>query len=226
MDGEKKKERILCLGDSNTFGYDPRSWFGDRYPADVRWAGRLNTPDREIINCGQNGMCIPREREFAVIRALVRSKRPVDIITVMLGDNDFLTAASAETVTARMRTFLSSLVEASEGERILLIAPPPLKPGEWVQSERVIGETYRLGALYRALAEELGVEFADAADRAWSSPMTASTSPKTATPHSRPGWSASWKADGERFRVVVMTMEKSMPEKACSFLFAGLRKHI
>ena len=164
MDGEKKKERILCLGDSNTFGYDPRSWFGDQYPADVRWAGRLNTPDREVINCGQNGMCIPREREFAVIRALVRSKRPVDIITIMLGDNDFLTAASAETVTARMRTFLSSLVEASEGERILLIAPPPLKPGEWVQSERVIGETYRLGALYRALAEELGVEFADAAD--------------------------------------------------------------
>ena len=159
---QNKMQRILCIGDSNTFGYDPRSWFGGCYPAGVRWTDRLRNDSREVINCGRNGMCIPEEREFAVVRSLIRSRRPVDIITVMLGDNDFLTAASAETVTARMRAFLTSLLDASEGERILLIAPPPLNLGDWVRSERTVAETGRLGALYRALAEELGVDFADA----------------------------------------------------------------
>ena len=164
MGVEKKKERILCLGDSNTFGYDPHSWFGGCYPREVRWTGRLERPGREVVNCGQNGMRIPGKSEYGVIRALVRSKQPVDIITIMLGDNDFLMEATAESVTKRMRDFLTFLLETAEEARIILIAPPPLRIGEWVQSERVIRESFRLGALYRELAAELGVDFADAAD--------------------------------------------------------------
>lgn len=164
MGVEKKKERILCLGDSNTFGYDPHSWFSGCYPHEVRWTGRLERPGREIVNCGQNGLRIPGEYEFGVIRSLIRSKQPVDVIAVMLGDNDLLGEATAQTVTARMRQFLTFLLDAAGEARIILISPPPLKIGEWVRSERVIGETCRLGALYRVLAEELGVDFADAAD--------------------------------------------------------------
>ena len=29
-------KRILCIGDSNTFAHDPRSYGGDRYPREVR----------------------------------------------------------------------------------------------------------------------------------------------------------------------------------------------
>ena len=29
--------RLLCCGDSNTYGYDPRSFFGDRYPKESHW---------------------------------------------------------------------------------------------------------------------------------------------------------------------------------------------
>ena len=29
---------VICFGDSNTYGYDPRSYFGGRYDADNRWA--------------------------------------------------------------------------------------------------------------------------------------------------------------------------------------------
>ena len=48
--------RILCFGDSNTFG-----WIGRldgptlRFPSDIRWTGRLSTllgPDFEIIEEG------------------------------------------------------------------------------------------------------------------------------------------------------------------------------
>ena len=31
--------RLICFGDSNTYGYDPRSFFGGRYPG--RWTDLL-----------------------------------------------------------------------------------------------------------------------------------------------------------------------------------------
>ena len=33
--------QIVCFGDSNTYGYDPRSYLGSRYPADGRWVDLL-----------------------------------------------------------------------------------------------------------------------------------------------------------------------------------------
>ena len=33
--------RILCYGDSDTYGHDPRSPLGKPYPPDVRWTDRL-----------------------------------------------------------------------------------------------------------------------------------------------------------------------------------------
>ena len=33
--------RIICYGDSNTQGYDPRSPYGDDYPHEIIWATRL-----------------------------------------------------------------------------------------------------------------------------------------------------------------------------------------
>ncbi len=33
--------RMLCYGDSNTYGYDPRGFFGGSYPAESRWVGIL-----------------------------------------------------------------------------------------------------------------------------------------------------------------------------------------
>ena len=32
------KRRILCFGDSNTYGYDPR---GGRFDEETRWTGKL-----------------------------------------------------------------------------------------------------------------------------------------------------------------------------------------
>ncbi|MBQ5443032.1 MAG: arylesterase, partial [Oscillospiraceae bacterium] len=65
-------KRILCFGDSNTYGYDPRSYFGSQYPADVRWTGLLQTMGWEVANCGQNGLCIPREAQFPAVADLLR----------------------------------------------------------------------------------------------------------------------------------------------------------
>ena len=51
-------KKIVCYGDSNTFGYDPKS-FSLRYPEDIRWTGLLRDAGYDVINMGMNGREIP-----------------------------------------------------------------------------------------------------------------------------------------------------------------------
>ena len=95
---------LLCIGDSNTYGYDPRSYFGDRYPADIRWTERLGS--WKAINCGMNGLAVPYNH--TVFTDLIRSKSP-DVVAVMLGTNDLLEGSNAETTAKRMEAFLTDI---------------------------------------------------------------------------------------------------------------------
>ena len=150
--------RLLCIGDSNTYGFDPGSCLGGRYPANVRWTERLDA--WEVFNCGMNGLTIPTEGK--VWKNLIESRNP-DLVTIMLGSNDLLEGRSADEAAARMESFLKTLLDSSKS--FLLIAPPPMKPGTWVPSESLIRESGRLCRLYRDLADKLGIDFADA--REW-----------------------------------------------------------
>ena len=149
--------RLICIGDSNTYGYDPRSYFGSRYPTDICWTSCI--AGWEVSNCGMNGLTIPSDGR--VWQNLIESKQP-DLIMVMLGSNDLLEGSSAETASDRMEAFLEKLLE--KGKPILLIAPPPMQPGVWVSSEKQIEESRKLGKLYRAVAESLKTDFADAGE--------------------------------------------------------------
>jgi len=143
-------KRILCFGDSNTYGYDPRSFLGDRYPADVRWTGRLKAAGYNVINEGQNGRAIPWQAP---------ALPECDLFIVMLGGNDLLMGASAVQAADRMEGFLAAFPRP-----VLLIAPPPMQPGSWVTEARLIPDSVELAGYYRALAERLGIYFADAGD--------------------------------------------------------------
>ena len=149
--------KLLCIGDSNTYGYDPRSYFGSRYPAEVRWTDRLDGYD--VINCGVNGMTVPRE--YTRYIGLARLHEP-DLVIVMLGTNDLLSGLSGEEITGRMGGFLDSMI--SEGSPVLLISPPILQHGEWVHDDEVVEESQSLGELYRKLSEEKSCLFADAGE--------------------------------------------------------------
>ena len=47
---------IICFGDSNTYGYDPRSYLGGRYNPDSRWVDILaEKTGWTVCNMGQNG---------------------------------------------------------------------------------------------------------------------------------------------------------------------------
>ena len=158
--------RILCFGDSNTYGYDPRGFFGDRYGAEDRWVDLLaKQTGYECINAGSNGREIPRN-PYAL--RLLTDHAPVDVFLVMLGTNDLLQGASAKEAADRMEAFLNSLLPHCQ--QILLVAPPPMKRGAWVPTDVLVAESIHLAEEYKLLAEKLKITFVDA--RHWNIELT------------------------------------------------------
>lgn len=154
--------RILCLGDSNTYGFDPRSYFGGRYPKEDRWVDILaQKTGWEMRNAGENGLEIPyRAYEVTFFHQMVSDCLPLDGLVVMLGYNDLLQGAEVQEVAARMERFLRALPVARE--KILLVAPPPMRLGGWVTEEGLVTASAELNRQYQALAQRMGTAFADA----------------------------------------------------------------
>lgn len=168
--------RILCFGDSNTYGYDPRLGSTGRYPESQRWTGRLNAlQDVYVRNLGMNGARIPRNANY--VEEICLSESP-DLITIMFGSNDVLEKVAyaeqirlrlsygevAERVAFDMGRFLGEVQGRLAGEaspKIVLIAPPLMTRGTWTD-DRIVDEVKRLAPLYRELAADLGVSFLDA----------------------------------------------------------------
>ena len=148
--------RILCFGDSNTYGYDPRSYFGDRYASDDRWPDLLaKYTNWEILNDGCNGRRIPEHYHTT------RELAPVDIFLIMLGTNDLLQGASPGEAAARMENFLASVYP--HHHNILLVAPPALKRGAWVPTDALVAASEQLAEAYAPLAQRQNVTFLNAA---------------------------------------------------------------
>lgn len=156
---------ILCYGDSNTFGHDPCSPTGARFPRSERWTGLLCSTGLQVINCGLNGRQIPSgETELHAAAEQICSHLPLAVATVMLGTNDLLWNAAfhAEDVALRMDRFLRCLLSKVGETHLLLIAPPPMERGVWVTEDRLLTESRRLATLYADIADSLGIGFCDA----------------------------------------------------------------
>ena len=156
--------RTLCFGDSNTYGYDPRSFFGGRYPVEQRWVNILSgMTGWETINAGENGRKIPqREGEIRRLLDLLEVEKP-DYLIVVLGSNDLLQGATPETAAQRMEALLRRVLQ-TEKTKILLVGPPPKERGEWVPSEELVHASEELAIQYRQVAEKLRIGFADAGE--------------------------------------------------------------
>ena len=148
--------RVICYGDSNTYGYDPRSYIGGRYPASDRWVDLLaEKTGWEVENRGLNGREIPGHS--------ISVPSDTGLLIVMLGTNDLLQGASASEAAARMEAFLNQLLP--DCKNILLVAPPPMKRGAWVPGDGLVEESIHLAQAYKALAQKLRIPFADT--RGW-----------------------------------------------------------
>lgn len=135
------KKRILCFGDSNTWGYNPVD--GSRFSKNVRWTGVLASNlgiSYEIIEEGLNGRTTVWDdpingyksgKEYLI--PCLESHKPLDLVIIWLGTNDLkhrfsLTAFDiAEGAGALVKIVQNSDVGPSGiAPEVILIAPPKL----------------------------------------------------------------------------------------------------
>lgn len=150
--------KIVCYGDSNTYGWDPRSFSGNRYAHP--WPELMaEMTGHDVTNCGEPGRTVPcREEHLKWFARDVKAAAP-DLLIIMLGTNDlfYTLAPTADRVADRMRNMVRYAIRNELAERILLlscacIAIPEEGYGDMLEemSER-----------YREIAEEEGIRFAD-----------------------------------------------------------------
>ncbi len=159
-------KKILCFGDSNTFGFDSRSYIGDRFPKNIRWTGILDDmPEYEIINKGMNGREIPDDDwDLGYVEKMLKDNAPFDLMVIMLGTNDmmFTFQRRIDPVVNRMKGFLDFIINECQlpAEKILLLAPPQLELERYGQGH-LDALSRQLGPAYEKLAKQYGTFFAD-----------------------------------------------------------------
>ena len=184
--------KIICYGDSNTYGFDPRLGSPGRLAKNERWTGILDSePDIEIVNEGMNGRCIPSASyEYRSLKKILERHYDADMLIIMLGSNDlFMTrGATAEKIADKMRDVFVNVPELTSWKtsgttaaggsgpesqkRILLVCPPA--PSDRVLFYEMVGIPMSQSAesaarvmkelpeKLAAVAAEFGLEFADA----------------------------------------------------------------
>lgn len=169
--------RALFFGDSNTYGYDPRSFMVGRYAPDKRWTGvlqALTEGDWVIIGKGRSGRFIPdSDAACEAFFQTLEEYAPLDLLGIMLGTNDvlFMRQPSADPAAQKMEALLKKTLErlSGKGTKILLIAPPGLHLYE-DEDGAFAGAMKELSLRYKEIAEKLGICFADA--EGWDLPVS------------------------------------------------------
>lgn len=171
--------RILCFGDSNTFGYKPDK--SGRFDENIRWTARLQRKLGENYQIIEEGLCgrttifedalRTGRRGLNMVGTLVETHNPIDIFVVMLGTNDCKTryGATAGIIAKGMGQVIEQAkAKASKEMKILVISPILLGHGVGDEgydvefdehSEEVSG---KLAREYEKLAKENHYYFLDA----------------------------------------------------------------
>ena len=173
---------ILCYGDSNTWGYDPRTT--GRYAREKRWtsvfAAALETMQPggfEVVAEGQNGRTTVWDDPFGekngskYLLPCLETHMPLNLVIIMLGTNDLKSRFGVSSWdVAKGVAWLAGLVRASgsgpdgSAPRILAVAPPPFGRMGAFTRDFVGGpeKSRTLGRDMGILAEENGIPFFDA----------------------------------------------------------------
>lgn len=171
--------RVLCYGDSNTYGHIPAE--GGRYDRHTRWPGRLQELLGEswhVIEEGLNGRTTAFEDEFVpgrcgldVIGEVVQGHDPFDILIIMLGSNDCKRRfrASAEMITDGLEQVLEKARDCAPGSFSILVVAPASMTMRVTSAdfgsefdETSVNISKELAGRYEELAQKLHCDFLDA----------------------------------------------------------------
>lgn len=134
--------RILCYGDSNTWGFNPARPF-TRFAHDVRWPGILRGrlgDGFEVIEEGQNGRTTVWDDPFGdhkngriYLPPCLESHSELDLVIIMLGTNDLKDYfdLSAADVAGGLKALIGLVRQSRAGRggaspEILVVCPPPI----------------------------------------------------------------------------------------------------
>ena len=179
------KRRILCYGDSNTWGFNAMNEkvYGQRFPEDVRWTGRLQTILGDGWTIIEEGLCgrttvfdDPLRDGLNGLKYLIpclASHKPLDYMIIMLGSNDCKARFCA--LPKNIADGLQRLIVTAKQEdvwknepAVLIVAPPPIEEGSDIHPiGRDMGpcskKSEMLAEEFKLWAEADGCDFLDAA---------------------------------------------------------------
>lgn len=179
------KKRVLCFGDSLTWGFDPYKKI--RMEDEDRWTGVLQKhlgSDFVVIEEGHNGRTIatddPAEGEkngLKYVIPCIESQSPLDLMIILLGANDLKRKFqyTSMDIAGEMQIFLEKVqshnrFRMGDSMKVLLISPPIIGAcgeGSWLYDcfdfERCSKVSLELSNWYKQLSEMYGCMFLDAA---------------------------------------------------------------
>ena len=173
---------ILCFGDSNTHGYNPKD--GTRFEKNVRWTGVLQNllgDKYYVIEEGLSGRTTVFEDPIHeglsginYIYPCLMTHEPIDLLIIMLGTNDTKErfGASASVISLGLSRLIKKVQETKLAFRnnkpnILIVAPLPIRSEvNTVECYATMGKgcsekSYEIIPLYENVANELGCQFFD-----------------------------------------------------------------
>jgi len=171
-------KRILCYGDSNTWGYNPVTQ--DRFDKSERWTGQLSQAlgnDYDVIEEGLNGRTTvwddPIEgykngREYLI--PCLETHKPLDLVIIFLGVNDLKKrfSLSAYDIAEGVRVLVQIVQKSDAGvmngvPQVLLLAPPSVgKLTAFAEMfEGAEAKSRKFSEHYSHVATEMGCSFLD-----------------------------------------------------------------
>ena len=181
--------RILCYGNSNTWGYVPGS--GKRYSFGSRWPGILQKrlgKNVRVIEEGLNGRTTAWDDPLEdgrngkkSLKFILESHSPIDLLVIMLGTNDLKHrfGLSAYDIAQGAGELVQMANESNAGPngaspQVLLVVPPRVLflPGQTaLDFEGALEKSGQLSVYYRSVAKHLGCAYFDASGLVAGSPI-------------------------------------------------------
>jgi len=174
-------KRILCFGDSNTWGYISGTKH-ERYPANIRWTGVLQNllgNNYEIIEEGLNSRGILKGDRVAMdyILPCLDTHDPLDYVLIMLGSNELKSEfdLSTKDVGDNLKLLIQTIQNHSSQLRdikpeIVIIVPPILNENtEYsLNNNKYAGaheKSLQFKEVYSQIAKEFDLKIVDVQDQ-------------------------------------------------------------
>lgn len=171
--------RIMCFGDSNTWGFNPKN--GERYDSITRWPcvmHRALGDGYELVEEGMNGRTTVWDDPvdglmsgLNYLKPCLISQKPLDLVLIMLGTNDLkdrfcVTAPEIAKSAGRLVKLIQQSDCGPQGSapQVVLIAPPAIVEGPdgWGIRQAGLAKSQQFAASFAEVAKELKCGFVDA----------------------------------------------------------------